>query len=314
MFKNYDITTEVNAIVHQHVLHGLSRHQNKEFARSFVVSIGTEYAHKSALTSYARWLLATKNKRLKKSTPADAKEFLGWRAASFRQSTVSLARQAINLHLHSASPVDFVPAKVATQAANRAYSAQQIELLVQEASPALRLSILLCTDAGLRGMELLTIGRPDEQQVSLRVWSSSLFRGRENDIAYVVRGKGKLFRELRLQPSLASQLEATRRSQAVVVSHRKGHLPSWFDLLGGHDFSIAFGNFSRRVLGFSHGAHGLRHAFAQRRRDELLCAGVEYDLALEVLSQELGHFATKNTLAYLRDMGAPTSRKNKRIP
>lgn len=92
-----------------------------------------------------------------------------------------------------------------------------------------------------------------------------------------------------------------RRLGLALVRDRSADLDSFYDLLNGQAFSDAFSSLSSGVLGFSYGAHGLRHGFAQRRRDELLCMGLSFDEALEVLSQELGHFDTKNTLSYLRD-------------
>lgn len=53
------------------------------------------------------------------------------------------------------------------------------------------------------------------------------------------------------------------------------------------------------ALGWSRGAHGVRHSYAQERMAELQ-RGLRYDDALEVVSQELGHFRPGITREYLR--------------
>ena len=67
----------------------------------------------------------------------------------------------------------------------------------------------------------------------------------------------------------------------------------------GKSFSAAFTRASNQVLGWSGGAHGLRHTYAQERMSELQCH-MTRDLALEVVSQELGHFRPEITEVYLR--------------
>ncbi|MGH8490682.1 MAG: hypothetical protein ACREXS_17910 [Gammaproteobacteria bacterium] len=55
-----------------------------------------------------------------------------------------------------------------------------------------------------------------------------------------------------------------------------------------------------RALGWSTGAHGLRHAYAQERMCELQAHGKSYNLARELVSQELGHFRGDIVEVYLR--------------
>ncbi|MCJ7603797.1 MAG: phage replisome organizer N-terminal domain-containing protein [Desulfobulbaceae bacterium] len=57
---------------------------------------------------------------------------------------------------------------------------------------------------------------------------------------------------------------------------------------------------SRRALGFSNGAHGLRHSYAQERMEELQCSGMNYEDAKGTVAQEVGHFAKDTTETYLR--------------
>ena len=59
-------------------------------------------------------------------------------------------------------------------------------------------------------------------------------------------------------------------------------------------------NAAERVLGWSTGAHGLRHSYAQERMYELQHNGLRRDEALETVSQEMGHFRPEITETYLR--------------
>jgi hypothetical protein len=45
--------------------------------------------------------------------------------------------------------------------------------------------------------------------------------------------------------------------------------------------------------------HGLRHSFAQNRMRTLVRLGYCYDTALEIVSQEMGHFRPDITIVYL---------------
>jgi integrase len=301
MFKKYQVSIEVDKLVHPNTWHGLSRHLYRAEASSAVASIGSERAHKSALRVFARWLQDAKGKRLRRASKGDAAEFLQWRAGTVGQSAVSLGRQAINLHLFPSDPLRFVVSERPDTAVDRAYTQASLLMLKSAADHDFSLSMEIALDAGLRAIELVTIGRPSDQAASQRDWDQRRFLGRADFEIFVVRGKGKLFREVAIDRHLAQRLEKRRRLGSALVQDRTADLDSFYDLLGGQTFSDAFSSLSSRVLGFSHGAHGLRHSFAQRRRDQLLCIGLPFAEALAVLSQELGHFDTKNTLSYLRD-------------
>ena len=57
---------------------------------------------------------------------------------------------------------------------------------------------------------------------------------------------------------------------------------------------------SKRELGFSRGAHGLRHGYAQARLSALKSRGLNEGIAKTILSQELGHFRKEIVEVYLR--------------
>ena len=73
-----------------------------------------------------------------------------------------------------------------------------------------------------------------------------------------------------------------------------------YDIGGGRTWSQSFSAASKRELGYSTGAHGLRHSYAQERMQELQCSGMRYDEAEGTVAQEVGHFDKETTEAYLR--------------
>ena len=128
--------------------------------------------------------------------------------------------------------------------------------------------------------------------------SDSKFAGRPGR-DYTVVGKGGLVRVVRLPDHLAQRLEARRLDEPVRVTDRGIHYLSRYDVAGGTPWSVSFSGASKRALGWTTGAHGARHAYAQERMAELqrmlFCAD-----ALETVSQELGHFRPEITETYLR--------------
>lgn len=300
--KNYNTKIAAEKLVTKRVSLGTSRHQHKHQTIDVITSVGTARNHESALKLAADWLLENKGKHLKNLNESDAVEYLNFRAMTVGQSAVDLARQAINFHLLCEEPIKFVASTIQQKLTNRAYNQTEIDLLVTEANAKLALSIKLAQNAGLRAAELITIAPPTKLQESPRDgWKPNRFVGRENEISFVVHGKGGLCREVRLPTHLATQLIARSRPEPITIVDREVRHQSHFDLLAGVNFSVQFSNLSEKVLWFSHGAHGLRHSFAKKRLHDLICLGLTHDDAMDVLSNELGHFCTANTLAYLRD-------------
>ena len=78
------------------------------------------------------------------------------------------------------------------------------------------------------------------------------------------------------------------------------HYTQHYDLGGGHAWSQSVSAASQLELGWSTGAHGLRHGYAQDRVGELQGSGHGHDSALETVSQEMGHFRPDITRVYLR--------------
>ena len=99
---------------------------------------------------------------------------------------------------------------------------------------------------------------------------------------------------------MAARLEATRLTETRQVSDRGVNYTQHYDLAGGRAWSQSFSAASQRELGFSNGAHGLRHSYAQERMDELQRGGMGYGAAKATVAQEVGHFDKETTEAYLR--------------
>ena len=116
---------------------------------------------------------------------------------------------------------------------------------------------------------------------------------------YTVEGKGGLIREVQIPTALAERLEARRIETPSQITDRGIHYTPHYDIAGGHKFSDAFSKASIRGLGYSNGAHGLRHTYAQDRYEQLANHFYREDV-MRIISQELGHFRPEITEVYLR--------------
>lgn len=123
--------------------------------------------------------------------------------------------------------------------------------------------------------------------------------GREGQ-RYSVIGKGGLIREVMIPDNLAQHLEDRRLDQAIKVIDRNIIYQQHYAIQAGRNWSQSFSRSSQHVLVWSNGAHGLRHSCTQERMDELRSQGLTREYALEVVSQELGHFRPDITEIYLR--------------
>jgi integrase len=109
-----------------------------------------------------------------------------------------------------------------------------------------------------------------------------------------------LIREVLIPTALAQQLEAKRLTHPMKKTDREIHYRQHYDIGGGKAWSNSFSAASKRQLGWSHGAHGLRHSYAQERMAECQQRGLTYEIALGLVSQSLGHFRSDITEVYLR--------------
>lgn len=225
--------------------------------------------------------------------------YLNERAEVVAQATLDVDRLALQRVLRFEIP--FVVSKVKTQLVPRAYEALHVGVLSKFAEKELAFAIGLAANGGLRAAELLTLAPADLVAEDKRPWHQSRFAGRDDAFElFAVVGKGGLKRKVAIPKILALRLHQKRLAAPRSFIDREVRGVQYFDVLGGHRFSQYFSQHSLSLLGFSTGAHGLRHYFAQRRLVELQKAGLTGPDALQVLSHELGHFSVTNTRKYLR--------------
>ncbi|MBH0034573.1 hypothetical protein [Pseudoalteromonas sp. NZS71_1] len=115
-----------------------------------------------------------------------------------------------------------------------------------------------------------------------------------------MKAKGGLKREVLIPNDLSAKLKLRKFKQAVTIVDRKINHLQRYDIGGGKKWSDSLNKVSNRTLSLSNGAHGLRHSYAQERLLELILNQYPYQIALETVSQEMGHFRAEITKVYLR--------------
>ena len=248
-------------------------------------------------------------KRFNALTPAQAERYLLEKSVDVSDKTLAGYAVALEHHLqhncgYSEAPkLTRPPSEIPYIRASRAYTQDAVSFLRTHQTARAELSTRLVSEAGLRAHELLTLQRREERDPSdRRAWRDDRFTGgdREGWITYTVNGKGGLVREIQISPETASMLESVRHDEPKKVIDRGIAYASRYDVMGGKSYSNSFSKLSKAQLGHSHGAHGIRHTYAQERMKELGNAGKRYDDAKEIVSQELGHFRPSITDIYLR--------------
>lgn len=277
---------------------GTSRHDNRDDGK--IHSLGTARAYESALTQVAEWDRANGNQGLDRFDNERATAYLTERAEHVSQSTLDRDRQALQI-LPGVDKLDRVKSELEQgPPGGRAYTDAQVKAITESQSAKNALATEVAHAAGLRAHELLTIRPAAEQPASgHREWSDQRFSGRDG-VSYTVVGKGGLVREVQVPAELAQRLEATRLDAPRTVTDRGIRYEQAYNIGGGQSWSTSFSRASEKELGYSTGAHGLRHSYAQDRMNELQSAGMTYRDALGTVSQEMGHFRPDITEVYLR--------------
>jgi integrase len=243
---------------------------------------------------------------LRDLTPETAQQYLEIRASEVGQSQLNMERQAIQCMMQNVTntlsatdKLTVVKSEHEQVLASRAYTVDQVQAIAgaQTERNALATDIAHC--AGLRAHELHTLQRIEERAPSDRPALDTKFNGREGE-HYSVQGKGGLVREVVLPGELAARLEERRLDTPQTVNDRGIRYESRYDIAGGQRWSNSFSAAANRTLGWSEGAHGVRHSYAQERMQELQNQGVSYEKSLETVSQEMGHFRPEITEVYLR--------------
>lgn len=284
--------------VSQRVALGQSRHANKEDGQ--IHSVRTAQAYSQALSGFTQFIQEHNLGGLKDANPEIAQAYLSERQETgLSQSTLDRDRQAIQCHLQQT--LDRVAALEKTDLATRSYTPEQIREIADNQNVRNALATEIAYSAGLRGHELQTLQRADERAASThREWSCDRFAGRNGE-RYTVRGKGGLIREVQIPRDLAESLEATRFVGGPKdITDRGVNYKQQYDIGAGKNWATSFSRVSQNQLGWSNGAHGVRHTYAQERMGELQREGFNYKKALGTVAQELGHFSPHTTEAYLR--------------
>jgi len=282
--------------ISQKISLGHGRHNNQNDGR--IHSVGTARGYGQALKGFTEYIQKNHQGDLSRVTVQDAQQYLLDRAGIVVQKTLDLDRQAIQMHL--SVQLDVVKSELETCLSTRSYTATQVERIASAQSERNSLATQIAHDAGLRAHELLTLRLTEERQASThRQWDADRFTGRTGQ-RYTVKGKGGLIREVILSNHLAARLEKKYHAEPQQVSDRGVNYTQHYNIGGGQAWSQSFSAASKRELGFSNGAHGLRHSYAQNRMKELQRRGMLYNEAKGTLAQEVGHFDKETTEAYLR--------------
>lgn len=277
----------------------------KQLQGSVLASVGTVRNYEERLAIIAKTVNAGFQCGLRDLTVEQAHQYLTDRAAEVGQKTLDMERQALQIMMQHVTNTLSPDAKLAVvkseQAQNltsRAYTTQQVQMIAEAQNSKNSLSTKIAHAAGLRAHELYTLRRIEERKPDDRPALPEKFSSRDG-VRYTVEGKGGLIREIQLPPDLSRQLEAQRLETPITVTDRGVHYLTHYDVAGGKNWSNSFSSAANRSLNWSEGAHGLRHSYAQERMHELQ-KNMPYEKALEVVSQEMGHFRPEITEVYLR--------------
>lgn len=277
----------------------------KQLQGSVLASVGTVRNYEERLTFIAKTINAGFQCGLRDLTVDQAHQYLTDRATEVGQKTLDMERQALQIMMQHVTKTLSPDAKLAVvkseQAQNltsRAYTTQQVQMIAEAQNSKNSLSTKIAHATGLRAHELYTLRRIEERRPSDRPALPEKFSGRDG-VRYTAEGKGGLVREVQLPSDLSRQLEAQRLETPITVTDRGIHYQTHYDVAGGKNWSNSFTAAANRSLNWSAGAHGLRHSYAQERMKELQ-SSMSYSKALEVVSQEMGHFRPEITEVYLR--------------
>lgn len=262
-------------------------------------SLSTFQRYKQALGQAGKWACSNHGiRRLDQLTPEIAKAYLQKRIEDgISQKQLDNDRRSMEFVVGKLERIKTVQSKPAT---SRAYTPEQAERIAARQKVHNALATKIAFNAGLRAHELITLRRADEgSPTPSRQWRDDLFHGREGE-RYLVTGKGGLVRQVMINPVLAQELEASRRPQLAGVKDRKIDYQCRYDIGGGNSWSGSVSQMSKKELGWSTGAHGMRHGHIQARLEHLLRLGCRRKDAEKLLTQEVGHFRPSIIQIYLR--------------
>ncbi len=293
----------------------------KKLQGTHIRSVGTVRNYEQRLVRITAYLQQHRLGSLREMTPQRAVDYLQQRATEVGQKTLDMERQALQAmmqhvtnQLAPGKPLEIIKSSATARSGTkkqptlgrrlaeqaRAYSREQMTLIASRQAPHNSLATEIAYAAGLRAHELLGLRRAHLRLADERPANEMKFSGiRETTISYTVHGKGGLIREVRIPIPLAQRLERTRLAEARPVVDGGINYQQFYEIGGGQPWSKSVSSASKAVLGWSYGAHGLRHTYAQERMSTLQ-RHLTRRQALEVVSQEMGHFRPEITEVYLR--------------
>jgi len=280
----------------------------RELQGIHIKSVGTVRNYEQALKNVAT-AMVNQGQHLRDLDHDRAISYLEQRAEEVGQKSLDIERQAIqSMFRHVTGKLDegetlrVIRSEHEQVLHSRAYTQEQTHAIADKQREQNALSTEIAYAAGLRAKELITLLPIEERPADIRRNKEPLdekFMGREGQ-RYSVIGKGGLVREVIIPDNLAQRLEERRLDQAIEVIDRNIIYQQHYKISAGRNWSQSFSRSSQHVLGWSNGAHGLRHSYAQERMNELRSQGLTREYALKVVSQELGHFRPDITEIYLR--------------
>lgn len=268
-------------------------------AKGYISSLGTARAYSQCLKNYAAWRNANGLPVGEQDNLQQIQIYFSECAATYSQSTLDQSRGALQLFFNRRLARVF--SHVESVLATRAYSQESVFKILARLSDKNALATLISHQSGARAHELATLRRVDELCASAaRNWDPRRFLGMPAGRKYLVTGKGGLRREIWIPEPLADELERHRFLSPQRVVDRGIFYDAFYDIGFGQAFSQSFASASVAALGFSTGAHGLRHAYVKKRTATLMKLDFSFCQAQSIVSQEVGHFRPSITLAYYR--------------
>jgi len=263
-----------------------------------------------AFTGFERYLQANKLGNIYDANPDKVKSYLDERSQKADPVTLNQEREALNKWLYHVNQNQVPKNEIKEKGQqpgrelskkSRYYTKEQVDKIQEAQTEKNALATKVAYEAGLRAHELQTIAKPSEQPPDKRPWRQDRFIGKEQDEkTYTVIGKGGLIREITISKETAQHLEQRRLMEPKNIMDRNKKYTVKYDIGKGNSWSASFTKASKRQLGWSKGAHGLRHSYAQERMNQLQNQHYTYSDARQVVSQELGHFDISKTNDYLR--------------
>jgi integrase len=280
----------------------------RELQGVHIKSVGTVRNYEQALKNVAT-AMVNQGQHLRDLDHDRAISYLEQRAEEVGQKSLDIERQAIQSmfrhvtgKLSEGETLRVVKSEHEQILNSRAYTLEQTHAIANNQRVQNSLATEIAYSAGIRAKELITLLPIEERPADSRRNKEPLdekFMGRTGQ-RYSVIGKGGLVREVMIPENLAQQLEDRRLEQPREVIDRNIVYQQYYNIQAGRNWSQSFSRSSKQVLGWSNGGHGLRHSYAQERMDELRSQGLTREYAMEVVSQELGHFRPDITEVYLR--------------